>query len=132
MTGACSLVAESERSGARFWVAPGGGVDAGEELAAAAERETLEETGLTVSARRLLWIEDGFDGVTRTVKFWFLAELMGDQVEPPCGDRIARWFPRDALPEETYPQILRHEFWAAFDAGFPDPTTLLPLRTWFD
>ncbi|MCS6758724.1 MAG: NUDIX domain-containing protein [Candidatus Devosia euplotis] len=40
-----------------FWAPPGGGAECHETLEAAAERETLEETGLTVKARRLAYID---------------------------------------------------------------------------
>jgi 8-oxo-dGTP pyrophosphatase MutT (NUDIX family) len=40
--------------GTRWWVTPGGGIDAGESAAEAAVRELLEETGLDVELRDLL------------------------------------------------------------------------------
>jgi ADP-ribose pyrophosphatase YjhB (NUDIX family) len=38
------------------WCLPGGGVDAGESVSEACEREVLEETGLVVKAKKLLGI----------------------------------------------------------------------------
>ena len=112
-----------------FWVAPGGGVEGGEELAAAAEREVREETGLAVEAGQLVYVEDGFDGTTRTVKFWFLGQLKGSG-ELKGGDLFAGWFAPDALPDEVYPLVLRDRFWSDLDAGFPTTVLKLPLRPW--
>eukprot|EP00877_Chromochloris_zofingiensis_P005820 jgi/Chrzof1/15239/Cz09g32180.t1 len=46
-----------EFAGSGFWV-PGGGVDKGESLTAAAIRETLEEAGVDVQLRGVLQVED--------------------------------------------------------------------------
>jgi len=44
-----------------LWGLPGGAVEAGESVAAAAERETLEETGVRVRAVGLLGVDSGRD-----------------------------------------------------------------------
>ena len=122
------LVREDFSPDGPFWVAPGGGVEGTEDLAAAAEREVREETGLSVRAVRLVYVEEGFDGTTRSVKFWFLATLIGSS--EPRGDLVAGWFARDALPEEVYPLELRERFWTDLEAGFPNALVKLPLRPW--
>ncbi|MGD9740915.1 MAG: NUDIX domain-containing protein [Bauldia sp.] len=123
------LVREEFSRAGPFWVAPGGGVEADEELAAAAEREAREETGLAVRAGRLVYVEDGFDGTTRTAKFWFLAALLDAPAEP-AGDLTAQWFARDALPDEVYPLELHDRFWRDLEDGFPQGVVMLPLRRW--
>lgn len=52
------------------WRAPGGGIDPGEEFAAGAEREALEETGLAVKVTRY---------------------LLRVQVEFTCGEQVQPW-----------------------------------------
>jgi len=51
----------SPKSGFTWWAFPGGGVEEGETIFAAAERETFEETGLTVKAVRVKFIRQLLD-----------------------------------------------------------------------
>lgn len=87
------------RSGTRPWSLPGGGVERGEQLAAAAARECAEETGATVHVERLLGTYDSF--------FLGMSNYIGVFVATQVGERRpfqsfeiaeARYFPFDALP----------------------------------
>ena len=117
-----------------FWVAPGGGVEGNEQLAAAAERETFEEAGIRVVATRLAYIDEGWNAEQRILKFWFLADYVSGEVDvagnPADGERIveAGWFALDALPEgHVFPEPLRSRFPRDLAAGFPGAIKL-PLR----
>ena len=117
-----------------FWAGPGGGVEGGEELSAAAEREAFEETGLRVRAGALAYIDEIVDPIDRTVKFWFLADYVSGDIDvsanPAEGEAIseAGWFARDALPAgHVFPEVLRDRFWDDVRAGFLAPIKL-PLR----
>lgn len=81
------------------WAFPGGKIDAGESLAAAATRELLEETGVTAEPLHVFDAVDVFDrddtGALRR-HFILIAVLCRWQSgEPVAGDdaRDARWVP---------------------------------------
>jgi 8-oxo-dGTP diphosphatase len=81
------------------WALPGGFVDEGETLEAAAVREAREETGLEVSLADLLYVysDPRRDPRRHTVSAVFLGRAAG---EPAGGDDAAeaRAFPWTALP----------------------------------
>ena len=117
-----------------FWAGPGGGAEGFEELAATAEREAFEETGLRVRVGPLAYIDEIVDPIDRTVKFWFLADYVSGEIDvsanPAEGEAIseAGWFARDALPAgHVFPEVLRDRFWVDLASGFPAPIKL-PLR----
>ncbi|MFB3926642.1 MAG: NUDIX hydrolase [Syntrophales bacterium] len=96
------LVKRNYPPAAGLWAIPGGLVELGETLQAAAERETLEETGIMIKARDPVYAFD----LIRTdeggeVRFHYvIVDLMADYVngEPFPSDDAgeARWF----FPEE--------------------------------
>lgn len=94
------------------WALPGGFVDEGERVAAAARREAKEETGLDVELERLLGVYSDPARDPRglyTVSTVFIARAQG---EPQGADDAAeaRVFQLDALPPNLvfdHPQIVR-------------------------
>lgn len=82
-----------------LWTLPAGFVNAGEDPARAAERECLEETGLSVRVKQILEIiagrehEHGADFV-----IVYLAEIVSGVLAPADDADAVEWFDRSKLP----------------------------------
>jgi 8-oxo-dGTP diphosphatase len=114
------LVRYEDPHAGNWLVSPGGAVEENEGLAQAAVRETFEETGVTVTVRRLLAVEDLIFKRYRLCKVLFLSEYVSGEVRVTTGAvnegiTQAAWFSRDELANETvYPPIILANDWASF------------------
>jgi 8-oxo-dGTP pyrophosphatase MutT (NUDIX family) len=89
-----------------IWVTPGGLIEPGEQPAAAAIRETLEETGLEIQVTDILGVYGGEDLIidypngdkAAYISIIFRGKITGGTLKPD-GDEIldARYFTRDEL-----------------------------------
>ncbi|MGE5375019.1 MAG: NUDIX domain-containing protein [Bacteroidota bacterium] len=82
-----------------MWTLPAGFINGGEDPAAAAVRECLEETGLSVRVTRVLEIISGREH-PRGADFIIVyqAEVLGGELRPADDADAVEWFGRDQLP----------------------------------
>ncbi|MFC1601572.1 NUDIX domain-containing protein, partial [Candidatus Sumerlaeota bacterium] len=116
---ACAIVFDEEkrvllqqRSDNGLWAIPGGAIEAGETAAAAAIRETREETGYDVEVVRLLGVYSHPDDTTvrypdgnswEWVTVAFECRVTGGR--PATSDETLdmQWYPTEALPSSLKP-----------------------------
>lgn len=98
------LVRRSSRSTrAGLWCIPCGYVDYGEDVAAAAAREMLEETGLVVDVGSPVFVRSNFHDPARlTVGVWFAGVVVGGALAAGDDADDAGWFGLDELPELAF------------------------------
>ncbi len=115
------LVLRGQAPAKGLWAIPGGSVELGETLQAAAEREVMEETGLQVRAGEVVHTFDGIqrDAAGRVKYHYVIVDLLAEAVDPtqplcPSDDvRDAGWFTladveQPGLPiSETTKMLLR-------------------------
>ncbi|MDY6951810.1 MAG: NUDIX hydrolase [Thermodesulfobacteriota bacterium] len=111
------MVKRVHAPGEGLWAIPGGGVELGETLEEAAEREVKEETGIVIRARGPVYTFDliEHDAAGRVRFHYVIVDLLADYVngQPrPRDDACeARWVAPeelDALPaSETTKEVLR-------------------------
>ncbi len=113
------------------WMVPGGGIEEGESSAAAAVREVLEETGLEVETKGLIWhVEEVSERGQRFVNF-FKARItggslkLGSDPELTPSDQVlseVRFMSREEVAEleHVYPEFLRSELWQHLEQGTID------------
>lgn len=98
--------ADSDLNGEGTWTMPGGKADFGEELAAGAAREVLEETGIVVNKEKMkiVSVTNDIAGEAHYVTIGFLAsEAKGEaQVLEPDEITEWKWFPLNELPSPMY------------------------------
>lgn len=114
------LTRNSDTPGKTYLVAPGGGVNSEEGFSQAAVREVKEETGVEVVPTKILCVEDLYWRNYRIIKFWFLCQMVGGQLERTQGaidEQIVevKWYSKEELKNEVvYPPIIMEYDWASF------------------
>jgi ADP-ribose pyrophosphatase YjhB (NUDIX family) len=88
------------------WCFPCGFVEWGEDVRAAAARETREEAGVEVIVGDVVQVESNFhDPEKPTIGVWFAATLADPAAEPHAGDDAVDvgWFEPTSPPELAFP-----------------------------
>lgn len=111
-----------------FWVPPGGGLEGDESIFDCAVRETREESSLTITPGRIVYIREFVETARHHLEIFLLAD--SSDGEPRLGDlaghedeqwiQSVRFLSRDEIELLTvYPDCLKDSFWDDLHEGFP-------------
>lgn len=111
-----------------FWVAPGGGVQDGEDAKSASAREALEEAGIVVEPKKVAVIEELENPHEKGCKLWFHCEMKGGELstEPASAEREGiidvQFLSRaDLASKVVFPSVVKDDdFWKSALCGFPE------------
>lgn len=103
-----------------LWTLPGGWADVGDAPSRAAERETLEESGLEVRAVKLAAVYDRNRHphppmVWHAWKLFFVCELLGGEARPSDETEAVEFFPEGALPPLSVQRVTAEQIAAMFE-----------------
>ena len=112
-----------------YWLLPGGGVDYGESLVEALERELVEEASVGIRVGDLVLANDSIapDGSRHTVNLYFTAEIVSGRVAHGIDERVVEvsFIPLDELASvRVFPDV-REPLLEAINGGFRKSVTYL-------
>lgn len=118
--GGVLLLHHARAGGADYWVLPGGAPRAGEGMAACAQRETLEETGMSIAPGRVAFVLEALapGSRRRVVDLVFLAAItVRGEPEAQEADLEARFVPVSVLTGLALRPALAGHLCALHDRG---------------
>lgn len=125
------LMIEHGKSGRRYWLLPGGGVEFGETVAAALEREMLEETNLKIKVGDLAFTSETIDprGQRHVLHMVFWADIVGGELHVGQEERLksVRYVNISELPDMVLHPPLAEHLCSIFKEKHPRTVHLGPL-----
>lgn len=118
------ILVQRDRDGNEYAL-PGGHVKIGETLEAGLIRETMEEMGVQIECKKLLWSEECFwewsGRQAHNISFYYLIELCAGYEIPDTGEFVSQkdncnvvigWMPIEQIQNVTiYPEFLKEEIY---------------------
>ncbi len=122
------LLVEHRKGPQRHWLLPGGGVEAGETLVAAAIREVQEETGIDVAIGRLVLICEAIEsGGRHLIDMVFTATVVGGDLRPGHDGVLddAAWWSRSELTTLSLHPPIADQLLECWEEAFEGPVRFL-------
>ena len=118
------ILVQRDRDGNEYAL-PGGHVKIGETLETGLIRETMEEMGMQIECKKLLWSEECFwewnGRQAHNISFYYLIELCDGFEIPDTGEFVSQkdncnvvigWMPMEQIRNVTiYPEFLKEEIY---------------------
>lgn len=107
-----------------IWMPPGGGVEFGESLKEALTREFLEETGLSISVKEQIHVNEVIEPPIHAIEFYFRVERTGGSLslgkDPESGENeqilrnIGFFSRKELMSMNSRPDFLETKVWEFF------------------
>lgn len=111
------VVRQQKSNGQDVYILPGGGIESGEDIFAAAKREVAEESCLKIKAKQLLYLKELFGPNLRSFEFYVLGKIVAGKLNLGHDPELAKnhqvlkqiiFIPiKDLKKLRFYPQELR-------------------------
>ena len=126
------LMVRHEKNGSSYWLLPGGGVDRGETLHKALQREFKEEVTLDIEPGELILVSESIapDQSRHMVQCVFTASIIGGEVGIGVDERVveARFVSADELADLEVHPPLNEELSDGIQNGFQSCPGYIPNR----